>query len=215
MAIHTSPLPTGSGNKEDADRSAYRQRLLQGLETALTGSSFQQITIADIVRFAHTSRRTFYENFESKEACLLELHRQASQDETAHTTEAVDRTAPWHMQLRQATEAWISFVDARPAIMLSWIRDLPLLGEAARRLQRDGADTFISTIQDICRSSEFRAAGGSPISRERALVLVGGMERLAAEAAHNDRKLANYTEEAVQAALALMAPQLRYPHQHS
>ncbi|TEA00340.1 Bacterial regulatory protein, tetR family [Mycobacteroides salmoniphilum] len=204
----------GTGCEEDADINAYRHRLLRGLETALAGNSFQQITIADIVRFAHTSRRTFYEHFESKEACLLALHRQASQDETAHTTGAVDRTAPWQTQLRQATEAWIGFVDARPAIMLSWIRDLPLLGESARRLQRDGADTFISTIQDICSSSEFRAAGGSPISRERALVLVGGMERLAAEAAHNDRKLAIYTEEAVQAALALMAPQLPYPRQH-
>lgn len=131
---------------------------------------------------------------------------QARKKEIAAVAAAVDHTMPWPVQMRQATEAWIDFVDARPALMLSWIRDIPLLGEAGHRLQREGADVFISTMQAICNSNEFRAAGGIPISRPRALVLVGGMERLAADAAQSGRKLATYAEEAVQAALALMTP---------
>ncbi|EPZ18397.1 hypothetical protein [Mycobacteroides abscessus] len=66
--------------------------------------------------------------------------------------------------------------------MDSWIRDLLQLGEAAHELQREGQARFISTIQETCSGKEFRSAGGRPLSLERALVLVGGMERLATDA---------------------------------
>jgi len=187
----------------DADRNVYWQRLTQGLESLLAEKTFPQITVADIVRRAHTSRRTFYEHFESKEACLLALHRQASREEAAHALAAVDGTAVWQMQLRQAIEAWIAFADTRSELAMSWIRDLPLLGAAASDLQREVTDQFVRTIQTVCGSEGFRAAGGRDVSRARALVLIGGLERLAADAAQRGQKMAIYTDDAVQAAIAL------------
>ncbi|TDZ90262.1 TetR/AcrR family transcriptional regulator [Mycobacteroides salmoniphilum] len=207
MALHVSTSRSEAEDKAIEDGNAYRRRLIEGLEASLAEKNFQRTTIADIVRHAHTSRRTFYQYFETKQACLLALHKQASQDEIAAVAAAVDHTMPWQVQIRQATEAWIDFVDTRPALMLSWIQDIPLLGEAGAELHREGTDAFINTIQAICNSNEFRVAGGSPISRTRALVLVGGIERLAAETVQRGRKLATYTDEAVQAALALMTTQ--------
>src|SRR5689334_25222389 len=80
---------------------------------------------------------------------------------------AVDRQAPWRTEVRQATEAWISTGESRSPLMLSWFRDVPSLGEAARRLQRDATENFIEMVQALGGTDEFRAAGIAPVSRQR------------------------------------------------
>jgi AcrR family transcriptional regulator len=57
----------------DAGALAYRQRLLAGLVAAIAERSCPQVTVADIVRLARTSRRTFYEHFADKQECLVAL----------------------------------------------------------------------------------------------------------------------------------------------
>ena len=51
----------------------FRQRLLDGLAAAIDERGYRASTVADIVRHARTSKRTFYDQFASKEQCFLEL----------------------------------------------------------------------------------------------------------------------------------------------
>lgn len=44
---------------------------------------------------------------------------------------AVDPNADWHDQIRQAVEAYVTHIESRPAVTLSWIREFPSLGAAA------------------------------------------------------------------------------------
>ena len=52
-------------------------RLLDGLAASVRERGYRDTTVADIVRHARTSKRTFYEQFDSKDRCplssLLEL----------------------------------------------------------------------------------------------------------------------------------------------
>ncbi|MFI5067448.1 MAG: TetR family transcriptional regulator, partial [Streptosporangiales bacterium] len=41
----------------------FRRRLLAGLAEAIRERGFRESTVADVVRHARTSRRTFYEHF--------------------------------------------------------------------------------------------------------------------------------------------------------
>ena len=50
-----------------------RQRLLDGLAESIAADGYRSTTVADIVRRAHTSRRTFYAYFSDKEACFVAL----------------------------------------------------------------------------------------------------------------------------------------------
>ncbi|PRC56804.1 TetR/AcrR family transcriptional regulator, partial [Mycobacterium sp. ITM-2017-0098] len=84
---------------------------------------------------------TFYEHFDSREACFVALLADANADQIRQISEAVDPSAPWQKQVRQAIEAWISSGEARSALMLSWIRDVPSLGAPARGLQRDAMES--------------------------------------------------------------------------
>jgi AcrR family transcriptional regulator len=188
------------------DSGKFRQRLLDALEASIAEEGYSKTTVADIVRRAKTSRRTFYEHFASKEACFVALLTDANAEQVRQISEAVDRTAPWHSQIRQAVEAWIASAESRPTLMLSWIRDVPALGVAARRLQRDVMEAFIVMVQTLSDTAELRAAGIEPVSRQRAVMLLGGLRELTAITVEGGGRIGDITEEAVAATIALAAP---------
>ena len=183
--------------RADEDKGNFRQRLLDALEASIAEDGYPHTTVADIVRRARTSRRTFYEYFDSREACFVALLTDANAD---------DPQAPWRNQVRQAIEAWISSGESRSSLMLSWIRDVPSLGAAARRLQRDGTENFIELVQALADSDAFSAAGIGPVSRQRIIMLLGGLRELAAITVEEGGRASDITEEAVDASIALLAP---------
>jgi AcrR family transcriptional regulator len=188
------------------DSSKFRQRLLDALEASIADEGYSKTTVADIVRRAKTSRRTFYEHFASKEACFVALLTDANAQQVRQISEAVDRTVLWQSQIRQAVEAWIASAESRPTLMLSWIRDVPALGAAARRLQRDVMEAFIVMVQTLSDTAELRAAGIEPVSRQRAIMLLGGLRELTAITVEGGGRIGDITEEAVAATIALAAP---------
>ncbi len=62
------------------DADPFRDRLLDGLAASIGERGYRDTTVADIVRHARTSKRTFYEQFASKEECLIELLRSNNED---------------------------------------------------------------------------------------------------------------------------------------
>ena len=189
------------------DTGEFRQRLLDGLAASIDEDGYRNTTVADIVRRARTSRRTFYAHFADKEACLVALLTDANRQMIREITAAVDQNAPWTSQVRQAVEAWIACSESRPAITLSWIRDVPSLGRPARRLQRDTTESFITMIQTLCDTPEWRAVRrGSPVSRQLAIMLLGGLRELTAYTVEDGGRISDITELAVQACTALLGP---------
>ena len=184
----------------------FRQRLLDALESSIAEDGYAKTTVADIVRRARTSRRTFYEHFDSREACFVALLSDANADQIRQISDAVDPSAPWQRQVRQAIEAWISSGEARPALMLSWIRDVPSLGAVARGLQRDSLESFIDWVGALGATDEFRAAGVGPVSRPRIIMLLGGLRELTAITVEEGGRMSDVAEEAVDASIALLNP---------
>ena len=181
----------------------FRQRLLDGLAEEIAQGSYRTSTVAGIVRRAQTSRRTFYQYFTDRDQCFLVLMTEATAEMIRQVSSAVDRRAPWPDQVRAAVEAWFRYAEAEPAIIHSWIRDVPALGEKSRQLQRMQLEGFIGLAQGLGR--EAARHGGRPrVSRESATILVGGLRELVATTVEDGRSVAGMTEAAVQAALALL-----------
>jgi AcrR family transcriptional regulator len=189
---------------EDVDE--FRQRLLDGLAASITEDGYRNTTVADIVRRARTSRRTFYEHFSDKEACFVALLTDANAQMIRQISAAVDQNAPWRSQVRQAVEAWIAGAESQPAITLSWIRDVPSLGTAARRLQRDTMESFITMIQTLCDTDAWRTVRVDPVSRQLAVMLLGGLRELTAFTVEDGGRISDITELAVDACTALLGP---------
>jgi AcrR family transcriptional regulator len=184
--------------------TSFRQRLFDALEESIAEDGYPKTTIADVVRRARTSRRTFYEHFTSKDECFVALLSEANAEQVRQITAAVHPAAPWDVQVRQAIEAWIASVESRPALMVSWIRDMPALGIKAHLLQRDAMDNFIAMVQALTDSEGFRTAG--PVSRPRIIMRLGGLRELIAITVEDGGRMSDVTEEAVAAAIALVDP---------
>ena len=199
---------TAGHPRVDEDKSNFRQRLLDALEESIAEDGYPRTTVADIVRRARTSRRTFYEHFDSREACFVALLTEANAEQVRQISAAVDANAPWKSQVRQAIEAWISSGESRSSLMLSWIRDVPSLGDAARGLQRDAMENFIEMVRALADTGEFRAAGVGPFSRQRIIMLLGGLQELTAITVEEGGRMSDVTDEAVDASIALLAPRV-------
>ena len=185
---------------------AFRERLLDGLAASIGERGYRDSTVADIVRRARTSKRTFYEQFASKEECLIELLRRNNADLITNIQAAVDPEAEWQHQIRQAADAYVDHIGSRPAVTLSWIREAPALGAVARPLNRLAMEALTDMLVDLTDSPGFRRAQLAPISRPLALILLGGLRELTALFVEDGRDVHGIIEPAIAASTAILGP---------
>jgi AcrR family transcriptional regulator len=195
-----------AGGAALVDTDPFRLRLFDGLATSIGERGYRATTVADIVRHARTSKRTFYDQFASKEECFLELLRTDTETMAQEIRAAVDPEAEWHRQIRQAVEAYVGNIESRPAITLSWIRELPSLGDVARPLQRHGLRLLTNLLIDLTDSPGVRRANLPPLTPPLAVILVGGLRELTALAGEDGRPVREIVEPAVDASVALLGP---------
>ena len=185
--------------------AGFRRRLLDGLAASITDRGYRDTTVADIVRHARTSKRTFYDHFATKEECFVELLSANNDDLVAALAEAVDPRAPWRDQVRQAVTAYVQTIESNPAITLSWIRELPALGEQARPTVRHSLCRLTAAIVALTTTDGFATAGIAPLSPAAAVILVGGLRELTAQTVEDGAPVTGMIEPAVDAASALLA----------
>lgn len=184
----------------------FRQRLLDGLAASIDERGYRDTTVADIVRHARTSKRTFYTQFATKEDCFADLLTATNDELVTTIRDAVDPRAPWRDQVRQAVVSYVHTIEERPAITLSWIRELPALGENARPTLRRGFGRLATMIVDLSKNEGFRAAGLAPISHAAAVILVGGLRELTAQTVEDGKPVTDIIEPALAVSLALLGP---------
>lgn len=195
-----------AGGAADTAGGVFRQRLLDALAESIADEGYRDTTIAGIVSRARTSRRTFYEHFSDKEECFIALLTDANGRLIRAITDAVDPKSPWELQIRQAVTAYITTAESEPALVLSWIRDLPSLGARAHTLQRAMLEGFVTLVQTLSGTEELKAAGIPPVPRPVAVILLGGLRELIAWTVEDGSPLSGITDVAVQSSIALLKP---------
>lgn len=167
--------------------SEHRQRLLDGLAAALEDKDFGDITIADIVARAHVSRRTFYEYFGSKEACLLALGQRLSEQTLALIAANYRFDEDWVAQVRHVTRTFLGSMASQPAVLKAVYLDLVTIGPQGLALRRDMGDRFGQFL--ILQVEAFRVhePGKRPLTPALATAIVGGVNELILRAIeHNE-----------------------------
>lgn len=187
-------------------QDTFRRRLLDGLAASIEERGYRESTVADIVRHARTSKRTFYDQFPGKEQCFAELLTANTEDLVVSVRAAVNPEAPWGDQVRQAVTAYVRTIQERPAITLSWIRELPALGEGARPILRRGFGLLTAMIIELTANPGFRRAGIPPASQAAAVILVGGLRELTAQTVEDGTPVDGIIEPALAVSLAILGP---------
>ncbi len=160
-------------------------RLLDGMARAVAATSYAETTIADIVREAGVSRRTFYEHFATKAECLIALYEAASHKALEVLRGAIDPGQPWDAQIERALSAYLGAMAVNPALMRTLFIEILGLGPdglaARRRVNQEIAD-FILGVANASSVANRRS-----LSPPMAMAIVGGINELVLTYIERDR----------------------------
>ena len=185
---------------------SHRERLLRGMVEALRDREYHEVAVVDVVRAARTSKRTFYEHFPDKQACLVALSRETVGDVIERIVGAVDPAADWRAQVRQAVEALLTTIEADREAHLVLLRTVPSLGAPGRRLLREATGSFVDLVRALTDTPALRDAGVVPPTPGVAVVLFAGVRELVVTALEDGVPLADVLDDATRATTALLAP---------
>lgn len=170
----------------------HRRRLLEGMAHAVAARGYGDTTIADIVREASVSRRTFYEHFSTKAECLVALYEAASRNALKVLRESIDPQHDWHAQVERALTAYLGCMAENPVLMRTLFVEILGLGpeglEARRRVNREIAGFMLQVVNGPGAGQR-----GTPLSPGMAMAVVGGINELILEYIEQDR-VAQLTE---------------------
>jgi AcrR family transcriptional regulator len=157
------------------ETDAQHARLMEGLAASIREKGLAQTQVSDIVRHAHASRRTFYNHFEDKEACFVELMQTLADAFLEAVDRAIDRDAPIATQVDQAIDTYLALVTGDPALTSTFAA--PHVGERTIVAMREGFERYAELIVSVVESDSTREPGVEPISIERAYMLVSGLHQ--------------------------------------
>ena len=162
-------------------RPGHRERLIDAMAESIQDKGYRETTVADVVRIAHTSRRTFYEHFEDREACFLELFDVTNDRMMDEIATAVSPNRSLEDQVDRALDAYIANVTGHPALYSSFVRELPALGQVGAERQLAVIERFAQLLVELVESGR-RAQpeiAARPLPMVTAIIIVGGLRELA------------------------------------
>jgi len=197
MAAATRPAAAG-----------HRARLTAGLASAIAEKGYAAVTIADVVRVARVSKRTFYEHFADKEACFLALYAETS-DELIEliATAAAHADGPWEARIGAAARAYFEQVAGAPELIRAALLEIQAAGPRGRELRREVQRRYAEQLRGFSEAAEAEETGIRALTPALATAVVGGLNELmldAVEAGQAARmgELADAATELIRAVLA-------------
>jgi AcrR family transcriptional regulator len=165
----------------DAEPSSQRARMLDAITRAVADKGYARVTVADIVGLAGVSRRTFYEQFEDKEDCLLAAATEgtaAVMRETAKLARALGPDAGWQELLEAGIQGYVGVLAAHPEFTRTFLVDIPGTSPRAIQLRRDLRDRSVQFYRFAAERATAEEPGLGEVPDIYLRALVGGTAEL-------------------------------------
>lgn len=150
---------------------------------AVAAKGYADTTIADVVREAGVSRRTFYEHFNTRADCLIALYAVASRNALEVLKGGIDPSRDWQTQVEQALAAYLQALARNPVLLRTMFIDILGLGApglaARRRVNQSIADFMLEVVNVRQRQPALDA--------DMAMAVVGGIHELVLQAIERGR----------------------------
>lgn len=168
---------------------------------AVAGKGYAETTIADIVREAGVSRRTFYEHFSTKADCLIALYEVASANALDVLRTSIDPARDWRDQVEQAMRAYFECLAQNPVLMRTLFIEILGLGTPGLQARRRANLEIATFILNVINAPRIPVAG-KKLSSDMAMAIVGGINELVLQSIEQDR--VNRLQELVAPSVALV-----------
>ena len=182
----------------DSTTHQHHGRVLEAMAVVVAQKGYAGTTIADVVREASVSRRTFYEHFATKADCLVALYEAASHNALKVLRQAVDPARDWEEQVEGALAAYLAAMAANPVLLRTLFIEILHLGPqglaARRRVNQEIADYMLAVVNG--------GRSGRQVPPQLAMAVVGGIHELVLQAIEDGK--VEELPELTQAAAALV-----------
>lgn len=148
-----------------------RERILRAMTDTVAQQGYGQVTVADVIKCAGVSRKTFYESFKSKENCFL----------TSYDA-LIDRLSRVAIDAYTAAEDWTDGIRAALGVTLGALSDdgamarvvlVEILAAGPRALER--YDQAMHRILPILELGRGESEHGSELPPKLAEEILGGV----------------------------------------
>jgi AcrR family transcriptional regulator len=158
--VHSEPgLPRGRGSlaPQDVGR-AQRERLLRAMTAAVAELGYAEARIADVVRRAHVSRQSFYEQFTDKLECFLEAMNEGSEVVINRFLETAVFPRSPRATVRAGLDAYLRLVADEPEFAQCMLVELQAAGPLGLDMRVDAH----RRIAQVLRAWHQSTGGNAP-----------------------------------------------------
>jgi AcrR family transcriptional regulator len=156
-----------------------REALTGGLAEAIADKGYAATTIADVVMHARVSKRTFYEHFADKEACLMALYEQGCVSLLAVVrSAATNGSSSWKTMINDGVTAYLNALESMPAVTRTLLVEIQAAGPKAYRLRQQMQRRFADTLVEVVDAARAADPAIPKLSQLLAIALVGGVHEM-------------------------------------
>jgi AcrR family transcriptional regulator len=157
-----------------------RARMLDAITTVVADKGYVAATVADIVRSARVSRRTFYDQFASKEECFLESYRFGIEVLVERIRAAAGAAAAdgWRAELHAGVRAYLHVLSEEPRFARTHMLELHAAGARAQTARDDAIRRFAAMYRSTFEAATRERDGLALPSDEQLFILAAGVDQL-------------------------------------
>jgi AcrR family transcriptional regulator len=167
----TRPLPGEERLSREFITRYQRARIIAALAQETVEKGYQGVTVSAIVKRAGIARKTFYENFSSKEECFLATQEQAMSTALKRVVEAAGTHEDWPQRVRAGLTAFLDYVETEPALARTCMVEALSAGPAAVKYHEESQQAFVSLL----RLGRDVSSSGSELPEALEEAIVGGV----------------------------------------
>ncbi|NLT04731.1 MAG: TetR/AcrR family transcriptional regulator [Solirubrobacterales bacterium] len=164
-------LPGGHhGLSPEEVAASQRTRIVEALRASIAEHGYSEASVADVIKRAGVSRKTFYAQFADKEECFLEIYGERMGRLEAVVADAFGSQDEWVASLRAGIAALLNALALDPAAARLCFVDVLAAGPRAAEARTAAMRTLEATLE-LTRG----AAGDGTAPRALGMSMVGGL----------------------------------------
>ena len=126
--------------------ASQRARLIAAFTELLAESGYGAVTIGELAKRASVSRGAFYEQFASKEDCLLAAYDEFAAGLLRSMTDGVSEDASWDEFISLTLDGYLGALERDPVAARAFIVEMDAGGERARERRRQAIHGFAGLL---------------------------------------------------------------------
>lgn len=160
-----------------------RQRIVEALAVEISVNGYGGTKIQDIARGAKVSLRTFYAEFESKEACFLELYRLVTDALLIAIRDSITFEGPWRDEMAKGFATHLAALEGAPRLTYAAMIEMAALSDEARMVRQEWLTKIGAMLCDQVERGRavYTDIPSRPLTPMMARAILGGVTEMTAD----------------------------------